>query len=64
MTAAVLKTPGVEREPAARIEAWLAGIGTTVDWARRVLSDVKASRAFDLATLSVAIREMSACARP
>jgi glutamate dehydrogenase len=64
MTAAVLKAPGVEREPAARIEAWLAGIGTTVDWARRVLSDVKASRAFDLATLSVAIREMSACARP
>ena len=45
-----------------RIEAWQASAGPALTRARQVLADVKSSGVFDLATLSVALREVSACA--
>jgi glutamate dehydrogenase len=58
MTAAVLGgTP--EEEPAGeRMEAWISSNKGAVDRTLHVLSDINASGSFDLATLSVALREV------
>jgi glutamate dehydrogenase len=63
MTAGVLKAAGAELDPSARIDRWVAGVGKKVDWVHNVLSDVRATGHFDLATLSVAVREISTCTR-
>ncbi|MGH9188397.1 MAG: NAD-glutamate dehydrogenase [Acidimicrobiales bacterium] len=63
LTAAVLRAAGPDREPRARIDAWLAVGGPALERVRQVLGDVKASGVFDLATLSVALREVAACSR-
>jgi glutamate dehydrogenase len=41
-----------------RIEAWTSSNDGAVDRTLHVLSDINASGAFDLATLSVALREV------
>src|SRR5215210_2941843 len=58
MTAAVLRdTPDEEPVPA-RIEAWTSSNEGAVARTLHVLSDINASGTFDLATLSVALREV------
>ena len=58
MTAAVLKDTPDGQPVQERIETWLAANNEAVNRTLHVLSDINASGAFDLATLSVALREV------
>ena len=58
MTAAVLRDTPEESPVPERIEAWTSSNDGAVDRTLHVLSDINASGAFDLATLSVALREV------
>ena len=58
MTAAVLRETPEETPVPERIEAWASSNSGAVDRTLHVLSDINASGAFDLATLSVALREV------
>ena len=58
LTAAVLEdTPDKDPAPE-RADAWISANKTATDRALGVLSDINANGAFDLATLSVALREV------
>jgi glutamate dehydrogenase len=55
LTADVLQTNGSDGD---RVSAWVARNAPAVDRCLQVLADVKAGGSFDLATLSVAVREI------
>jgi glutamate dehydrogenase len=58
MTAAVLRDTPEEMAVKERIEAWASVNNDAINRTLHVLSDINASGAFDLATLSVALREV------
>jgi glutamate dehydrogenase len=58
MTAAVLRDTPEEAPVPERIEGWTSSNDGAVDRTLHVLSDINASGAIDLATLSVALREV------
>ena len=58
MTAAVLRDTPEETPAPERMEAWISDNSGAVDRTLHVLSDINASGTFDLATLSVALREV------
>ena len=60
ITAAVLRTAsgGADDPPDAAIDRWIAAQGGAVERALAVLDDVKTHGVYDLATLSVALREL------
>jgi glutamate dehydrogenase len=58
MTAAVLRDTPEDAPVPERVEAWTSQNGDAVERTLHVLSDINASGAFDLATLSVALREV------
>jgi len=58
LTADVLRTGGKDGPVGERVRAWIARNALPVDRCLQMLADVKADAAFDLATLSVAVREI------
>jgi glutamate dehydrogenase len=58
LTAAALLDTPEERPVQERIEAWISANSDATDRTLHVLSDINASGTFDLATLSVALREV------
>jgi glutamate dehydrogenase len=62
LTAAILAATDASRSADERLDAWIEANDEPVGRFRQVLADVRASGVFDLATLSVAVREVAACA--
>ncbi|MFN2468386.1 MAG: NAD-glutamate dehydrogenase [Gaiellaceae bacterium] len=58
LTAEVLRSGGDALDDAQRLEAWREANAAPLERAVQVISDVKSSGTFDLATLSVAVREI------
>ncbi len=58
LTAEILRATPDDLPPAERIDAWVDANGGYVERVLQVLTDINASGAFDLATLSVALREI------
>ena len=58
LTAAVLDESDAAMDPAARVDAWLTAHDADIARYRRVVSDIEAGGAFDLATLAVARRAL------
>jgi glutamate dehydrogenase len=58
LTAEILRATSDDLSPSERIEAWVDTNRGSVERVLQVLSDINASGAFDLATLSVALREL------
>ena len=58
LTAEVLRTGAPELAVAHRLEAWMEENEATVERCLQVLADIRAAGSYDLATLSVALREI------
>jgi glutamate dehydrogenase len=58
LTAEILRATPDDLPPPERIDAWVEGHRGRVERVLQVLTDINASGAFDLATLSVALREI------
>jgi len=53
-----VQSGGDARAPEACIDAWMGLNATPIERCRRVMADIEAGGVFNLATLSVALREM------
>ena len=58
LTAAVLRARAGDRPARERVESWLAENQSAIERSLHVLSDIRAGGTFDLARLSVAVREI------
>jgi glutamate dehydrogenase len=58
LTADVVQESPAEGDPAARLDAWMAGNASALDRCVGVLADIRTSGTYDLTTLPVALREL------
>ena len=58
LTAEVLRTGAPELAVVERVDAWMQENAATVERCLQVLADIRAANSYDLATLSVALREI------
>ena len=63
LTAEVLQTGAPELPVAQRLDAWIEQNETTVERCLQVMADIRAAGSYDLATLSVALREIRGLAQ-